>query len=43
MLGLGNDKLLVLYNNTSLKEFEFVKKRLKAHHIDVKMIDMGGV
>jgi len=40
-VGLGNGKLFVLYNNTSLKEFEFVKKRLSANKIDVKMIDMG--
>ncbi|MEX1307940.1 MAG: hypothetical protein AB1Z19_05400, partial [Eubacteriales bacterium] len=40
-VGLGNGKLLVLYNNTSLKEFEFVKKRLSANNIDVKLIDMG--
>jgi len=40
-VGLGNGKLFVLYNNTSLKEFEFVKKRLSANKINVKMIDMG--
>ncbi len=40
-VGLGNGKLFVLYNNTSLKEFEFVKKRLSANNINVKLIDMG--
>ena len=39
-VGLGNNKLFVLYNNTSLKEFEFVKKRLTANDINVKLIDM---